>query len=61
MLTLDEPLTLEECAFLRTAYLPCDEDEIELDLTSLSTEEIQNYGIAFKVLDCKDINRMSFA
>jgi len=51
MLTLDEPLTLEDCAFLRSTSLPCEENETELDLTSLSTEEIQDYGIAFKVLD----------
>jgi len=51
LLTLDEPLTLEDCAFLRNIYVAAEEDETELDLTSLSTEEIQDFAIVFKLLD----------
>jgi len=55
LLTLDEPLTVEDCAFLRNIYVAAEEDETELDLTSLSTEEIQDFAIVFKLLDGKNI------
>ena len=54
-LTLDETMTLEDCAFLVSVYLPCKLDSNVLDLTSLSTAEIQDFAIAFKVLDGKNI------
>jgi len=50
-LDLDEPMTLKDCAFLESVYLPCEEGSTEVDLTSLSTAEIQDFAIVFKVLD----------
>lgn len=50
-LMLDDPLTSEDCRFLRSAYLPCATNTTMLDLTSLSKEDIQAYGIVFKVLN----------
>ena len=52
-LTLEEPLTNEDCNFLRQVCLPCDEDCTLLNLTSLSKEEVQSYGIVFHALDSK--------
>ncbi|KAL9985267.1 hypothetical protein ACROYT_G007647 [Oculina patagonica] len=50
-LTIDEPLTPEDCRFLRQAYFSCDEDSNMLDLTDLTKDDIQGYGIVFKRLD----------
>jgi len=61
MLMLDEPMTLEDCDFLRSVYLPCEKDSAKLDLRSLSTEEIQEFGIVFKVLDGKNTFKISFS
>ena len=55
MLSLDETMTLEDCDFLRSVYLPCAQDLAVLDLESLTTAEIQDFAIAFKVLDGKNI------
>ena len=60
ILNLDEPMTLEDCAFLGSVYLPCEKDSTEVDLTSLSTAEIQDFAIVFKILDGKTINTISF-
>jgi len=54
-LTLDEAMTLEDCAFLISVYLPCEKDSTVLDLTSLSIANIQDFAIAFKVLNGKNI------
>ena len=54
VLKLDEPMKLEDCDFLKSEYLPCKQDSSILDLRTLSTEEIQDFGIAFKVLDGKN-------
>ena len=54
-LSLDETMTLEDCDFLRSVYLPCEQDLTMLDLESLTTAEIQDFAIAFKVLDGKNI------
>ena len=61
MLTLDEPMTLEDCDFLGSVYLPCAKDSAMLNLTSLSTAEIQDFAIAFKVLDGKNIYNIFFS
>ena len=56
VLTLDKGMTLEDCDFLTSVYVPNAENLDLLDLaTSLSTEEIQDFAIAFKVLDGKNI------
>ena len=60
-LALDEPMTLKDCAFLESVYLPCEEGSTEVDLTSLSTAEIQDFAIVFKVLDGKNIYNISSA
>ena len=52
---LDKGMTLEDCDFLKSVYLPCEENLDLLDLESLSPEEIQEFFIAFKVLDGKNI------
>jgi len=52
---LDEPMTPKDCAFLGSVYLPCEENLTVMDLTSLSTSEIQDFAIVFKVLDGKNI------
>ncbi|KAJ7394053.1 hypothetical protein OS493_003726 [Desmophyllum pertusum] len=49
-LLLDEPLTSEDCQFLRAVYLPCSLNSTVLDLTSLKKKEIQAYAIVFKKL-----------
>lgn len=54
-LMLHDPLTIEDCRFLRSAFLPCATNSVRLDLTSLSKEDIQAYGIVFKVLNGKDM------
>ena len=54
-ITLDKGMTLEDCDFLESVYLPCELDMDLLDLDSLSPEEIQEFFIAFKVLDGKNI------
>lgn len=54
ILNLDEPMTLKDCAFLGSVYLPCGEGSTELDLTSFTTAEIQDFAIVFKVLDGKN-------
>ena len=51
ILNLHEPMTSEDCAFLASVYLPCGKDSTVLDLASLTTEEIQDFAIVFKVLD----------
>ena len=51
VLSLDEPMTSEDCAFLASVYLPYRKDSAELDLASLSKSEIQDFAIAFKLLD----------
>ena len=53
-LTLEETLTNEDCNFLRQVCLPCVEDSTLLDLTSLSKEDVQSYGIVFNALDSKN-------
>lgn len=53
-LALEEPIKNEDCSFLRQVYLPCEEDSIMLDLTSLSKEDIQSYGIASNARDSKN-------
>ena len=55
VLTLDKGMTLEDCDFLTSVHVPNEENLDSLDLDSLSTEEIQEFAIAFKVLDGKDI------
>ena len=52
---LDKGMTLEDCDFLKSVYLPCELNMDSLDLDSLSPEEIQDFFIAFKVLDGKSI------
>ena len=52
---LDKGMTLEDCDFLKSVYLPCELNMDSLDLDSLSPEEIQDFFIAFKVLDGKNI------
>ena len=54
-LVLDKPMTLEDCDFLRSVYLPCEQGLDVLDLESLSKEEVQDFAIPFKVLDGKNI------
>ena len=54
VLNLDEPMTLKDCAFLGSVYLPCGEDSTELDLKSLATTDIQDFAIVFKLLDGKN-------
>ena len=54
-ITLEEGMTLEDCDFLKSVYLPCAQNSDFLDLSSLSTDEIQDFVIAFKVLDGKNI------
>lgn len=54
VLYLDEPMTLKDCAFLGSVYLPCVKDSTVLDLGSLSTAEIQDLAIVFKKLDGKN-------
>ena len=44
-------MTQEDRAFLASVYLPCGGDPTELDLASLTTAEIQNFAVVFKVLD----------
>ena len=51
ILNLHEPMTSEDCAFLASVYLPCEKDSTLLDLAYLTTEEIQDFAIVFKVLD----------
>ena len=51
ILSLDEPMTSEDCAFLASVYLPCGKDSTQLDLSSLPTSGIQDFAIVFKVLD----------
>ena len=48
-------MTLEDCDFLRSVYLPCGKGYDLLDLESLSKEEVQDFAIAFKMLDGKNI------
>ena len=55
VLTLDKGMTLEDCDFLRNVLIPCAKNSELLDLRNLSTEEIQEFAIAFKVLDGKNI------
>ena len=55
VVSLDEPMTLGDCAFLTSIYVHAEEDSTELDLTCLETEEIQDFAIVFKVLDGKNI------
>ena len=52
---LDKGMTLEDCDFLTSVHVPNEENLDSLDLDSLSTEEIQEFAIAFKVLDGKNI------
>ena len=54
-LTLDEPLTLEDCTFLRQAYLSCNVDSTMLDLACVTKDEIQQFGFLFKALDGKNM------
>ena len=58
VIALDERMTLGDCDFLRSVYLPCGLDTDFLDLGSLTTDEIQEFFIAFKVLDGKNISIM---
>ena len=53
-LTLQEPLVKEDCDLLKQLYLPCAEASTMLDLTSLSKEDVQSYGIVFNALDSKN-------
>ena len=55
VIQLDEGMTLEDCDFLRSVLIPCAKNSELLDLRNLSTEEIQEFAIAFKVLDGKNI------
>ena len=56
VLTLDKGMTLEDCDFLTSVYVPSEENLYLLNLAgSLSTEEIQDFAIAFKLLDGKKI------
>ena len=52
-LSLDEPLTKDDCKFLKSIFVVSYPDQMTLDLTCLTKEQIQGYGIAFKVLDGK--------
>ena len=56
ILNLDQPMTLEDCAFLGSVYLPCRKGSLKVDLRSLSTAEIQDFAIVFKLLDGKNIH-----
>jgi len=58
VLSIDEKMTLEDCAFLRSVYLPGEKDSTVLDLTSLSKADVHDFAIAFKVLDGKSICTM---
>ena len=49
-LLLDEPLTSEDCNFLKSIALPFSKNSTKLDLSSFTKEDIQGYGIVFKVL-----------
>ncbi|KAL9985268.1 hypothetical protein ACROYT_G007648 [Oculina patagonica] len=49
-LLLDEPLTSEDCRFLKSISLPCTKNSTMLDLTTFTEKEIQGYGIVFKNL-----------
>ena len=49
-LSLDEPLTSEDCRFLKSIALPFSRNSTRLDLSSFTKEDIQGYGIVFKVL-----------
>ena len=53
-MTLGEPLVKEDCDLLRRLYLPCPEDSTILDLTSLTKEDVQSYGIVFNALNSKN-------
>jgi len=50
VLLLDEPLTSKDCRFLKSINLPSSRNSTRLDLSSFSKEDIQGYGIVFKVL-----------
>jgi len=50
---IEEPLTREDCKFLRSIFVPSLPNQTILDLRSLSKEDIQGYGIVLKVLDGK--------
>ena len=52
-LSLDEPLTNDDCKFLKSIFVVSYAGQKTLDLTCLTKEQIQGYGIAFKVLDGK--------
>ena len=54
-ITLEEGMALEDCDFLKSVDLPSAQHSDFLDLRSLSTDEIQDFAIAFKVLDGKNI------
>ena len=51
---LNESMTLKDCDFLRSVYLNWAQHSTMLNLSPHSTEQIQDLGIAFKVLDGKD-------
>ncbi|KAL9985264.1 hypothetical protein ACROYT_G007644 [Oculina patagonica] len=49
-LLLDEPLTSEDCRFLKSISLPGTKNSTMLDLTTFTKKAIQGYGIVFKNL-----------
>ena len=55
-LLLDEPLTSEDCRFLKSIALPFSRNSTRLDLSSFTKEDIQGYGIVFKVLSGMDLS-----
>lgn len=59
-LTLDEPLTSEDCTFLRQAYFSCNQDSVSLELTGLTKNDLQGFGIVFKALDGKNVRLVNF-
>ena len=46
-------MTSDDCEFLRHAYLTASEGSTILDMSSLSKEDMQSYGVVFKHLDGK--------
>ena len=48
---LDEPLTNNDCSFLRSLYVSALLDQDTLDFTKVKKAEILGYGLVLKLLD----------
>lgn len=61
VLLLDEPLTSKDCRFLKSINLTSSKNSTRLDLSSFSKEDIQGYGIVFKVLSGMTLSSVFFS